>query len=107
VTPVGQLLDLDEAILRLRRDPACANPRPRRVSRPRTSARRPCVSRSRRSSRKCLTLLGRSVQGATLLDVGAGTGVAAAAFASAGVARVYALEPDGRTKSAGYSRSRR
>jgi SAM-dependent methyltransferase len=40
-----------------------------------------------------LALLDRPVRGATVLDVGAGTGIASFAFARAG-ARVVALEPD-------------
>lgn len=42
-----------------------------------------------------LTFLGGSLEGARVLDLGAGIGFAAYALAKAGADRVYALEPDG------------
>lgn len=41
-----------------------------------------------------LRLLGQRVSGSTVLDVGAGNGIATYAFAMSGAERVYALEPD-------------
>lgn len=43
--------------------------------------------------REVCQLLGRQVRGASILDLGAGTGIASYAFARAG-AHVYSLEPD-------------
>lgn len=41
-----------------------------------------------------LTLLGERVKGATIVDLGAGTGIATYAFIQSGVGKVYAVEPD-------------
>jgi SAM-dependent methyltransferase len=40
------------------------------------------------------SLLGRAIEGALVVDVGAGTGIASRAFLAAGARHVYALEPD-------------
>jgi ubiquinone/menaquinone biosynthesis C-methylase UbiE len=39
-------------------------------------------------------LLGAALTGATIIDIGAGTGIAAYAFAHSGAQQVYAVEPD-------------
>lgn len=41
-----------------------------------------------------LKILGHRVQGATVVDLGAGTGIASYAFAQNGAKKVYAIEPD-------------
>src|SRR6266536_590956 len=86
------MLTLDEAIRQLRRDPAHAD-----LVRDAYLGRdvRDSLERFRHSGEfhETLRLLG-GVQGATIVDLGSGTGIAAAAFAAAGAALVYAIEPD-------------
>jgi SAM-dependent methyltransferase len=87
------MLELDEAIRRLRSDPTCDGlVRDAYLGRDvRESAARFAASDEFGA---VLTLLGDTVANATVVDLGAGTGIASAAFAGAGAALVYAVEPD-------------
>lgn len=87
------LIPLDEAIRRLRADPAWAG-----------LVRDAYLGRDVRDSAdrfagsgewaEVLRLLDGKVAGATVVDLGAGTGIATVAFAGAGAGRVIAVEPD-------------
>lgn len=86
-------MTIDEAIEALREDPASAD-----LVRDAYLGRDVAASVARfRQSRECaeiLDLLAPSLGGATVVDLGAGIGMAAAAFLDAGAARVIAVEPD-------------
>jgi SAM-dependent methyltransferase len=90
--PLG-LLSLDAAILRLRSDTAQADlVRDSYLDRDvRSSAERFAASAEWQQVKR---LLDGRVDGATVVDLGAGTGIASAAFAVAGARRVIAVEPD-------------
>jgi ubiquinone/menaquinone biosynthesis C-methylase UbiE len=87
------MLSIDEAILQLRGDPSCAELVHDAYfgSDVLESAER--FSKTGEFS-EVLRLLGGSVSGLTIIDIGAGTGIASYAFAKCGAAKVYALEPD-------------
>lgn len=86
-------ITVDEAVRRLRADPAWADlVRDAYLGRDvEDSARRFLASAEFQEVRQ---LLGASLKGACVLDIGAGTGIASMAFLSAGARRVIALEPD-------------
>jgi len=83
----------EEAVLQLRRDPSCADlVRDAYLGRDvAESARRFSESGEFAEVRR---ILGRKLAGASVLDLGAGIGMASLAFAAAGVARVIAVDPD-------------
>ncbi len=87
------LISTDDAIRRLRADPACADlVRDAYLgSDVDDSGRRFLASGELAEVRR---ILGRRVDGASVLDLGAGTGIASAAFCAMGAARVVAVEPD-------------
>ena len=87
------LISIDAAIERLREDPACSDLiRDAYLGRDvRDSARRFAASDE---FAEVLTLIGDRVVSATVVDLGAGTGIASAAFSAAGARRVIAIEPD-------------
>lgn len=94
MTPEGAgSLSIDEAIRHLRSDPGSAElVRDAYLGRDvGESARRFLASGEFRELR---AVLGPALDGATVLDIGAGTGIASFAFASSGARRVIALEPD-------------
>jgi ubiquinone/menaquinone biosynthesis C-methylase UbiE len=87
------LISTDDAIRRLRADPAYAG-----LVRDAylgtdvdDSCRRFLASGEFAEVRR---FLGRYIEGASVLDLGAGTGIASAAFCAVGAARVVAVEPD-------------
>ena len=90
---VGGLITVDEAVLRLRADPAFAGlVRDAYLGRDvQDSARR--FAESAEWAEVMQRLHGR-IDAATVVDLGAGTGIASVAFAGAGAGRVIALEPD-------------
>lgn len=83
----------EEAVLALRRDPAYADLVRDAYLGPdvAANAQRFLVSGEWRAVR---ALLGARLDGAAVLDVGAGTGIASYAFARSGAREVVALEPD-------------
>lgn len=83
---------MEEAVLRLRRDPQYTDLIRDAYLDEDTHA---SAERFRTSDefREALQLLGERARG-TILDVGAGVGIAAYAFCVEGAARVYAVEPD-------------
>jgi SAM-dependent methyltransferase len=91
--PDGDLISLDEAIRQLRADPEHAG-----LVRDAYLGRDVDDSCHRFAASaewaEVLRLLAGHVRGAAVLDLGAGVGIASAAFRSAGAARVVALEPD-------------
>jgi len=88
------LISTDEAIRRLREDPACSDlVRDAYLGRDvQDSARRFAASDEFAA---VLALIGEQLVGATVVDLGAGTGIASAALSEAGARRVIAIEPDG------------
>lgn len=88
-----KLMSTDEAILHLRADP-------RHAELIRDSYldedTRACAERFSRSAEfaEVRALVGRKIEGGSVLDLGAGTGLASYALSTAGAAQVYALEPD-------------
>src|SRR5512133_591387 len=88
-----KLLTPDQAVLRLRSDPAySALVRDAYLGEDVVeSARRFLTSAEFGEVRK---LLGTRIQGSVILDVGAGNGIASYSFAACGARSVYALEPD-------------
>ena len=83
----------EEAILQLRRDPSLAD-----LVRD-AYLGRDVVESARRFSEsgefaEVHRILGRKLAGATVLDLGAGIGMASLAFAAGGAARVIAMDPD-------------
>ncbi len=87
------MLTTDEAIRQLRADPNCADlVRDAYIGRDvANSARRFGESGEFAEVRR---ILGKSVAGATVLDLGAGCGIASLAFVRSGAARVIAVDPD-------------
>lgn len=87
------MLSVDEAIQQLRRDPVYAGLMRDAYLEADTAA---CAERFRQSAEFAETchLLGRAHCQGTILDLGAGTGLATYAFARSGAKQVYALEPD-------------
>ncbi|ABS26018.1 class I SAM-dependent methyltransferase [Anaeromyxobacter sp. Fw109-5] len=87
------MMTVEQAVLRLRSDPATAE-------RMRDSYLMEDVREAARSFaasaefRAVVETVGSQLAGANVLDLGAGTGIASFAFATAGAARVVALEPD-------------
>jgi len=92
--PDSALVSMDEAIRRLRDDPACFDLiRDAYLGRDvRDSARRFAASDEFAA---VMAMIGNRLQGATIVDLGAGTGIASFAFSMAGAGRVIAIEPDG------------
>jgi 2-polyprenyl-3-methyl-5-hydroxy-6-metoxy-1,4-benzoquinol methylase len=88
-----ELITTDEAVRRLRSDPACAGlVRDAYLGRDvADSARRFHESGEFAEVRR---ILGPRLLGATILDLGAGCGMASHAFAASGAARVVAVDPD-------------
>lgn len=90
---MARLPSVDEAIHILRADPAC-----RDLVRDAYLGRdvRDSAARFRASGEfaAVLSLLGDRLRGATVVDVGAGTGIASAAFLASGAGHAIALEPD-------------
>ncbi len=89
----GGTRSVEAAVLRLRADPARADLL--RDSYLDADARGACA-RFRRSAEfeEIRRLLGGRLEGAAVLDLGAGTGIASFAFATSGAGAVVALEPD-------------
>jgi SAM-dependent methyltransferase len=90
----ADLISTDEAIRRLRQDPACSDLiRDAYLGRDvRDSARRFAASDE---FAEVLAMIGDRLARATLVDMGAGTGIASFALSAAGAGRVIAIEPDG------------
>ena len=89
---MGSQMTTEEAVLFLRRDPAEAeNLRDAYLDGDVPGAARRFAASAEFAEALALV---RGVEGKSLLDVGAGTGIASWAFASAGARRVVALEPD-------------
>lgn len=84
---------MDEAVRRLRSDPAAADfVRDAYLSEDvREAAERFALSAEFAAVRE---LLGNRIADATVVDVGAGNGIAAWAFAQTGAARIYAVDPN-------------
>jgi SAM-dependent methyltransferase len=89
----GSRITVEEAILRLRRDPTCADLVRDAYVGPdvEDSARRFLASGEFAEVRR---ILGERLAGASVLDLGAGVGMASSAFVSSGAARVVAVDPD-------------
>jgi SAM-dependent methyltransferase len=86
-------MTIDEAVRQLRRDPDCADlVRDAYLGRDVADSQRRFAASAEFAA--AIDLLGGSVRGRTVVDLGAGTGIAAAAFRAAGAGRVIAIEPD-------------
>lgn len=87
------MLTIDEAIRILRRDPRYAEVVRDAYLEPDVLASAERFYRSAEFA-EVVALAGRFIQGKSVLDLGAGVGIASYAFAKSGAGVVYALEPD-------------
>lgn len=90
------LLTTEQAIVQLRADPDIRDQIIRAYldEDVRAAAARFILSEEWRETCRWIEFAGANIDGAAIIDLGAGTGIVSFAFAQAGAALIYALEPD-------------